>query len=204
MIIQVGILGFAHGHVSAYCNEWAKVPELKISVVAGWDHDMNRLATATHSYGFEPYSDVSELLSRSDIQAVVVSSETSMHADLVELAAKSGKAVILQKPIALTLGEADRIVAAVNKYQIPFTMAWQMRVDPQNNQMKELLQSGSLGKVFMVRRRHGLPMGLEESFAGSWHVHPDYNRDIWADDSSHPIDMIHWLLGEPETITGRI
>jgi predicted dehydrogenase len=79
-----------------------------------------------------------------------------------------------------------------------------MRVDPQNQQIKDLIQSGELGKVFMVRRRHGLGTHTWPNFNKAWHVQPEYNRDIWADDSSHPIDFIHWLLGIPESVTAEI
>jgi predicted dehydrogenase len=202
--IRLAILGFAHGHVKGYWEEWNNHPEYGVNPVAGWDHDPERLTEACQTFGLESYSDVEDLLGRDDIQAVVVSSETSMHADLVERAAAHGKAVILQKPIALTMAEADRIVQAVNRYKISFTMAWQMRVDPQNVQMKAMLESGEFGKVFSVRRRHGLGVGLSPGFADSWHVSPEYNRDIWADDSSHPIDFIHWLLGAPESVTAEV
>lgn len=202
--VKVAVLGFAHGHVSSYCKTWQENPDYGVTVVAGWDHDADRLIKACETFGLEGYSDLRELLVRDDIQAVVIGSETSMHAELVELAAAGGKAVVLQKPMALTMAEADRIVQAVNRYGIPFTMAWQMRVDPQNAQMKAWIESGEFGKVFMVRRRHGLAMGLNADFANSWHVNPAYNRDIWADDAAHPFDFIHWLLGEPESITAEI
>ena len=204
MAVQVAILGFAHGHVGAYCHEWKRRPELGVTVVAGWDHDTTRLGNAKRDFEIETYDDLEDILARPGLDAVIIGSETSMHPDLVERAAAQGKAIVLQKPIALTIAEADRIVDAVNQFGVAFTMAWQMRVDPQNNEMKGLIESGLLGKVFMVRRRHGLPMGLQESFADSWHVHPNYNRDIWADDSSHPIDLIHWMLGEPETVTAEL
>ncbi|NIK80575.1 putative dehydrogenase [Paenibacillus castaneae] len=201
--IGIGVLGFAHGHVNAYCEQWNQ-PEHRVRVIAGWDHDSTRVGVAAKSYGLEICHSVEELLSRADIRAVVIASETSMHAELVELAAIHGKAVVLQKPIALTIAEADRIVEAVRQHGIPFTIAWQMRVDPQNLQMKAWLESGELGKVFIVRRRHGLPMALNPTFADSWHVDPEHNRDIWADDSSHPIDFFHFLLGVPETVTAEI
>jgi predicted dehydrogenase len=201
--IGIGILGFAHGHVKAYCEEWRN-PQYGIRLLAGWDHDPARLEEACKSFGIAGYSEAEELLGREDIQAVVVSAETSKHVELVEKAAARGKAIILQKPMALTMADADRIVDAVNRHQVPFTMAWQMRVDPQNIEMKELLESGKMGKVFSVRRRHGLSMGLSPDFADSWHVNPEYNRDIWADDSSHPIDWIHWLLGVPESVTAEV
>lgn len=199
----VGVLGFAHGHVNVYCEEWNKA-ELGVHVRAGWDHDAARLESARGAFGLVGYEDAAELLKRDDIDAVVIGAETSRHADLIELAAAHGKAIIVQKPLALTMAEADRIVQAVEQHQVPFTLAWQMRVDPQNVQMKEWITSGELGQVFMVRRRHGLSMGLNADFANSWHVDPASNRDIWADDSSHPIDLIHWLLGEPESITAEL
>ncbi|WP_188530505.1 Gfo/Idh/MocA family protein [Paenibacillus abyssi] len=201
--IGVGILGFAHGHVNAYCEEWGKL-EHGVKVTAGWDHDAKRLETARQAYGIKAYSSADELLACEDIQAVVIASETLLHAELVEAAAAQGKAVVLQKPMALTLAEADRIVEAVHKHHVPFTLAWQMRVDAQNLQMKAWLESGELGQVFMVRRRHGLPVALNDEFVDSWHVDPAYNRDIWADDSSHPIDFIHWLLGAPDSITAEL
>ncbi|MFC5650249.1 Gfo/Idh/MocA family protein [Paenibacillus solisilvae] len=201
--VGIGILGFAHGHVHAYCQEWGHA-ELEVQVLAGWDHDLGRLESAGTQYGLTAYSDAAELLARTDIRAVVIAAETSMHAELVELAAAYGKAIILQKPMALTMSEADRIVEAVQKHEVPFTLAWQMRVDPQNIQLKQWIASGELGQLFMVRRRHGLPVGLQADFADSWHADPAYNRDIWADDSSHPIDFIHWLLGVPESVTAEI
>jgi len=204
MTIGVGILGFAHGHVQTYCNQWKHNPALGVQVNAGWDHDPVRLNRAAEDYGIAACVSVEELLARADVQAVVIASETSLHAGLVEAAAAAGKAIALQKPLALNMAEADRIVNAVNQYGVPFTLAWQMRVDPQNIQLKELLESGRLGKVFMVRRRHGLPTHVWENFNQTWHVQPEYNRDIWADDSSHAIDFIHWLLGVPDTVTAEI
>lgn len=202
-IIGVGILGFAHGHVNAYCEEW-KQNDMGVRVVAGWDHDAARLEAAVAAYGLDVYEDAAALLALEDIGAVVIASETSRHAELVRLAAAAGKAIILQKPIALTMAEADAIVADVARYGVPFTLAWQMRVDPQNVQMKTWLSEGALGQLFMVRRRHGLNAGLNADFANSWHVDPASNRDIWADDSAHPADFIHWLLGEPESVTAEL
>jgi len=204
MPVGIGVLGFAHGHVNAYCTRWSQDPDWGVQVVAGWDHDTDRLQRAVDQHHLAACESAQSLVAREDVRAVVVSAETSMHADLVEVAAQAGKAIILQKPIALTMAEADRIVAVVARTGVPFTMAWQMRVDPQNLKLKELLESGELGQVFMVRRRHGLPVGLNPGFAGSWHLDPACNRDIWADDAAHPIDMINWLFGLPETVTAEM
>ncbi|HEX9596164.1 MAG TPA: Gfo/Idh/MocA family oxidoreductase [Anaerolineales bacterium] len=203
MSINVGILGFAHGHVNAYCTQWQQRPELGIHLVAAWDHDAARLAKNAAPYSLHAYAALDEFLAHPNMQAVVIGAETSLHTDVVEQAAAAGKAIALQKPVALTLAEADRIVAAVERHDVPFTLAWQMRVDPQNMAVKELIASGALGDIFMVRRRHGLPSQLWD-VANMWHFDPALNRDIWADDSAHPIDYILWLLGEPESVTAEL
>ena len=135
---------------------------------------------------------------------MVITAETSRHAELVEQAAAAGKAIILQKPIALTLAEADRIVAAVQRTRVPFTIAWQMRVDRHNVQLKSLLASGEFGRVFMIRRRHGLPSQTWKDFDKSWHVQPELNRDLFADDSAHPLDFLYWLRGMPVSVSAEL
>lgn len=204
MTKRVGILGFAHSHVNSYCNQWRSNSDMGIEVTCGWDHDEARLARAVENHGIERASSADELLARDDVDAVVIASETSLHAELVENAADAGKAIALQKPMAITMAEADRIVDAVNRNNVPFTMAWQMRVDPQNRKMRELLQAETLGQVFMVRRRHGLPFLFNEGAADSWHTQEKWNRDLWADDSAHPIDFIYWLLGMPKSVTAEV
>jgi predicted dehydrogenase len=203
MHVNVGILGFAHGHVNAYCTQWTQNQEFKINLVAGWDHDRERLAKSAAAFNVQAYDSIDAFLAHPGLQAVVIGAETSMHADLVERAAAAGKMIALQKPIALTMAEADRIVDAVARHGVLFTLAWQMRVDPQNVAIKELLASGELGKLFMVRRRHGLPSQLWD-ISTMWHFDPALNRDIWADDSAHPIDFIQWLLGVPESVTAEL
>ncbi|MHC4199748.1 MAG: Gfo/Idh/MocA family protein [Planctomycetota bacterium] len=203
MAVTVGILGFAHGHVGMYCGRWREAPEMGVSVIAGWDHDAERAKRAAERHGVRLF-DSPEALLASDVEGVVIAAETSRHAELVEFAAEAGKAVVLQKPMALTLEEADRIVAAVAKAGVPFTMAWQMRVDPQNLKMKSLVESGEFGKVYVLRRRHCLSTQLMKDFDRSWHVDPALNRDIFADDAAHPIDFIYWFLGMPASVIAEM
>jgi predicted dehydrogenase len=204
MTPQIGILGFAHGHVNMYCAQWKQLPPEQVRVVAGWDHDAARAKAAKDQFGLELSENSAALLARPDVQAVVIAAETSRHAELCEQAARAGKAIVLQKPMALTLAEADRIVAAVQQNAVPFTIAWQMRVDDQNQQMKQLIEQGKLGRIFSVRRRHGLSTHTWPNFENSWHVRPELNRGMWADDASHAIDFLLWLLGKPRTVMAEI
>jgi predicted dehydrogenase len=202
--VNVGILGFAHGHVGLYCGRWREHPEWGVRVVAGWDRDAVRLADGAAKQGIAACASAGELLARQDVQAVVITAETAFHAELVEQAAAAGKAIVLQKPISLTVGEADRIVAAVRRHGVPFTLAWQMRVDAHNLKARELLASGQFGRVFMVRRRHCLCTHDWPAFDQSWHVQPELNRDIFADDAAHAVDFIYWLRGMPVSVIAEL
>jgi len=203
MMLGIGVLGMAHGHVGSYCTQWRRWPD-RVRLIAVWDHDAARAAKAAAEHGFSVCPSVSSLLGRGDIDAVVIGAETSMHADLVEQAAAAGKTIVLQKPMALTLAQADRIVAAVDRARVPFTLAWQMRVDPQNLRMRQLVRDGTLGRVYMLRRRHGLSTHTWDGFEDTWHVKPELNRGMWADDACHAIDFVYWMLGRPVTVTAEV
>ena len=199
---KVGILGFAHGHVFSFAGEWMRDPALyNVTVTGAWDHDKERLSASLEKLpsGIKAFDSAKALL-ESDIDAVVVSSETAYHAELVEMAAQAKKDIILYKPISLTMKEADRIVCAVNENGVRLTMGWQMRTDPQNARMREIVQSGELGKACLFRRRHGLATHTWAGFENTWHVNPQMNRDIFADDSAHPINLMLWMFGMPESV----
>ena len=198
---NVGILGFAHGHVFAYGGIWKDNPELGVSIIKGYDHDEARGRESCEKLGCEFSSDISGILDDESIDSVVISGETYYHTEYVEAAAKAGKKIICYKPMALNMEQADRIVAAVEKYDVPFTLGWQMRTDPQNIEVKKLLESGDFGRIYSLRRRHGLPTQKFPDFDNLWHVVPEMNRDIFADDAAHPADFVYWLMGMPQTVS---
>jgi predicted dehydrogenase len=204
MTTRIGILGFAHAHVGMYCSRWTEMSRERVMLTAGWDHDRARLDTAVEAYGLTACDSPAALVAHDDVDAVVIGAETNRHADLVVAAAEAGKAIVLQKPIATTMEDAARIVDAVQSSGVRFTLAWQMRIDPQNLKIKELLESGVLGRLLMIRRRHGLSAHLWPDFDQSWHCDPKQNVGMWADDASHAIDFLYWLLGMPETVYSDI
>lgn len=199
-MIRIGILGFAHGHINAIAGQWREHPEYGVEAVYGWDHDAARMQKNCDSFGLTCCETVQDMLDK-DIQAVIITSETGLHTELVEQAAAAKKDIILYKPMALTMAEADRIVRAVEENGVRFTMAWQMRTDPQNQKIREMILNQELGKTCLYRRRHALGTHTWADFENTWHVAPEYNRDIFADDSAHPINMMQWIFGMPESVS---
>ena len=196
---RVGILGLAHGHVFSFGSEWAQNPAYDVEIAGVWDRDETRLRDGATKLNTQAFADLDVLL-QSDIDAVVITSETAFHAELAQKAACAGKDIILYKPMALTMRDADAIVEAVDKAGVRLSMGWQMRADPQNIEMKRLIESGELGNVCPFRRRHAPSTHLWQDFEHTWHNDPRLNRDIFADDSAHPFDLMLWLFGMPESV----
>jgi len=201
-MMNLAIIGFAHGHVDAYADEISRMSDARVAW--GWDHDAQRGAARCEALDCEFCPNLDELLRREDLSGVIIGSETAFHADDVQAAARAGKDILLQKPMALTLEDCDRIVGAVESSGVRFSMAWQMRCDPQNSWMREAVQSGKIGKVTILRRRHGLATQSWPDFENSWHVDPELNRDIFMDDAAHAADFLLWVLGEPISVIAEI
>jgi predicted dehydrogenase len=200
--LNLAILGFAHGHVEIYAQQMRNRTDARIAW--GWDHDATRGAGRSEAHGCEFCPDLEALLAKRDLDGVIIGVETSMHATCVEAAARAKKPILLQKPMALSLEDCDLILKAVKDHGVRFSMAWQMRCDPQNIWMRDAVQSGKIGKVFILRRRHGLSTHLWANFEDAWHVKPALNKGMFMDDASHPADLLYWILGKPVSVTAEI
>ena len=108
--------------------------------------------------------------------------------------------------MALTLADCDAIIAAVNEAGVKFSMCYQMRCDPVNLEMKKLVDEGALGDIAVLRRRHAIPLLLDENWAvpGNWHIDPAQNMGMFIDDASHAADWFYWMLGKPVSVMAEI
>lgn len=203
-VTRLGIISFAHGHINAYIESIKNFADAQI--VAAWDENQERGRMQCGKYGIHFEPDLDALLKRDDIDAVFVTSPTNQHATHVLAAAQAGKAVLLQKPMALTLEDCDAIIAAVRQYGIKFSMCYQMRVDPVNQKMKQLIDEGAVGNIAIVRRRHAIGALLSPDFArpDNWHIDPVQNMGMFMDDASHAADWFYWMLGRPTSVIAEI
>lgn len=203
--IGLGILSFAHGHASIYAQVWARDEDVEL--VACWDDDEQRGKAAAERYGMRYSPHLEDVLENPQVDAVCITSETSRHAELCEAAAASGKAILLQKPMALTLADCDRIIQAVERHGVFLSMAFQMRHDPSNLKMKELLEAGAIGRVGLLRRRHCISVLFSPQFVQGptrWHLEREKNRGMFMDDAVHAADFLLWFLGMPVSVMAEI
>lgn len=203
--IGIGIISFAHGHANAYCNQMQTFDDVKL--VACWDDNAERGEAAATQFGMNYSPHLEDVIHHPQIDAVIVTCETNRHAEMVEAAAAAGKDILCQKPMALTLADCDRIETAVQKTGVRFMMGYQMRRDPANIEMKRLIDSGVLGKIGVLRRRHCINALFSEAFVtgtSRWHIEPEKNMGMFMDDASHATDFIHWMLGKPTSVIAEI
>jgi len=203
--VGIGILSHAHGHANTYCRAMQRFDDVEL--VATWDDNPERGQHAAKSFGLEYRSRADDVLEDPRIDAVMINTETNRHAEYVERAAAAGKHILCQKPMATTLEDCDRIIAAVTRYGVKFSMAFQMRHDPVNQKIKELLDQGAVGKVAVVRRRHAINVLLNPGFVNGptrWHLDPVANVGMFFDDATHAADWFYWMLGEARSVTAQI
>jgi predicted dehydrogenase len=203
---RIGILSFAHGHVNAYCRQIKSFADARL--IACWDDDSARGAQNAAAFEIPFVQDLDEILRRDDIDCFMIASETNKHADLTVAALNAGKAVLLQKPMAITLADCDRIIDAVNSTGCWFSMAFQMRCDPQNIRMRDLIHAGAIGRIGAIRRRHCINVLFNKGFiegGSKWHISAEANKGMFFDDATHPIDWLLWTLGrKPVSVIAEI
>jgi predicted dehydrogenase len=109
--------------------------------------------------------------------------------------------------MATTLQDCDRIIDVVNQTGIKFSVAFQMRQDPVNCKIKELVAQNIVGNIAVTRRRHCIPVLLNPSFFNGptkWHVDPVANVGMFFDDATHAADWFYWTFGKPVSVMAEI
>ncbi len=204
--LRVGILSFAHGHVNAYAQQLNVFDDAELAVC--WDDDAQRGQANAQALGIPFTPHLEDVLARRDLDCLIIASETVKHAALAVAAVEAGHNVLLQKPMALTLEECDRIIEAVERKGVWFSLAFQMRCDPANIRMRELVRSGALGRIGTIRRRHCIGVLFNRAFIEGptrWHLSREANRGMFFDDAIHPMDWLYWTVGEkPVSVVAEI
>jgi predicted dehydrogenase len=199
--IRVGLLSVAHYHGHFWAEAFRESPLAEL--VGIWDDDPARGQEAAARHGVRFWPDLEGLLGA--CEAVGITSETVQHAPLVEAAARHGRHVLCEKPLAATRDDCERIARAVAASGIVFMQSFPKRLDPVNHELRRLVSSGELGRLALVRVRHGHFHGLDPAFRQAWYVDPARGGGgALLDEGVHAADFLRWLLGEPESVTATL
>ncbi|HWP31835.1 MAG TPA: Gfo/Idh/MocA family oxidoreductase [Fimbriimonadales bacterium] len=196
MKTSIGFLSIAHLHAYSYIHVLKQTEDAEVAGI--WDHDFERGEKLADQYQVPFYRDREELVKKSD--GVVVTSENIYHLELVEVAARYGKPVLCEKPIAVNEEHGKKILSLAHETGIPLMTAFPCRYSPAYQQMKRYVLQGKLGRVLAVcaTNRGMCP--------GGWFTKPELSGGgAMMDHVVHVADLLRDLLeSEPISVFAQI
>src|SRR5438067_1068560 len=148
-VALIGCGGIATAHLAGY----QALPELGQIVVA-CDSDAGNARRRAEEMGAEACSDYREAVAREDIEAVDLCLPHDLHEPVARAAAAAGKHVLVEKPIARNLAEADRMIEACADAGVHLMVAHCQRFSADRQTAKRLVDEGAIGRVYMMRTDH--------------------------------------------------
>lgn len=130
-----------------------------------------------------------EVIAARDVDAILIATPTDTHADLIEQAARAGKAMLCEKPVSLSVERIEACLPVVEKAGVPLMIGFNRRYDPNFSQLQQRLAAGEVGEIEMVtiisRDPAPPPVAYVERSGG-----------LYRDMMIHDFDMARFLLGE--------
>jgi myo-inositol 2-dehydrogenase / D-chiro-inositol 1-dehydrogenase len=199
--VRIGLLGCGSVACNHHLPALRRMPGAVVVAVADPDPTA-RARAAGLAPGAEVHADAEELLGSSDVDAVVVAAPTKLHADLAAAAARAGKHVYVEKPLATDEGEARRVLEEVARSGVTAAVGFNRRRHPVYEQARKLLEAGRIGDVRFVQTAfcepvdpHGLPEWKRTRATGG---------GVLLDLASHHFDLARWFLhAEIEVVQAR-
>jgi predicted dehydrogenase len=186
--VKIGVVGngeMAKRHIRALKT----IKEVRILAISGRSECLLRSVASQFNIK-DYYLNLDELISRTDIDAIDVVTPTYTHEEIVKKCLLAGKHVFCEKPIALELAQADRIIEAKNRSGKILMIGFPLRFSPEVMQAKQLISEGKLGNIRVAWFRYG--KSLPEQL---WYQDKDKSGGVTAELAVHFIDCLRWLIG---------
>lgn len=183
--IRIGIIG--HGFMGhEHENMLTRMDGIK--VVGFSDIDPKQLDDVKE--GLKRYASNDELINDPEVQVVLIAANNNQHHDLVIQAAKAGKDIICEKPVAMNVAELDDMMKVVRECGVKFTVHHQRRLDQDFRTVKEVYDRKSLGDVYMLKSSlYGHNGNMHD-----WHVYIAEGGGMLFDWGVHLLDQVLWMM----------
>lgn len=176
---MVGTGFFGQTHAKTYMS----LPSAELVAVV--DVQRDRAQAVADEYGVAAYDSVEAMLERDDVDAVSVVTPEPLHREPAEQCARAGKHILLEKPIATTLEDAQAIITATNEAGVHLAVGFESRYGLGYSQLKEAIDGGTLGELTYVYAKRRSDSGFADMKQGR--VSPIFEIAI------HDIDMFLWF-----------
>jgi predicted dehydrogenase len=188
-IVGAGFMGSAHA-----ANYAALAERVRVKAVCG--RTAERAARVAGTVGAEPTVDLDRVLSDPEVEGVDVCVPTPLHREVVERAFAAGKHVFVEKPLALTLDDAEAMLAAAERSGRMLMVGLVLRFWPEYVELGRLVDSGELGRPFAVST---LRLSPPADWA-DWLRDREQSGGTAVDLMIHDFDQMNRLLGTPRTV----
>ncbi len=206
--LRVGIVGLVHGHVHGFLQQSLHSPEIEIVGVV--EPNRQLLDRSAARYGFGPtllFTDLEDMLQKAHPQAVLVYTNTYDHCRVVEICARHGVHVMMEKPLAVSLVDALAMEKAAHAGKIQVLVNYETSWYRGNHAAYDLVHEGALGDVrkVVIHDGHNGPkeIGVEPEFL-AWLTDPQLNGGgALFDFGCYGADLMTWLMDgqRPQTVT---
>jgi UDP-N-acetylglucosamine 3-dehydrogenase len=181
MTLQVALIGVGNmgrNHLRVLMD----IPEVEVVGVA--DLNLELAKSAAQKYGVPVYADYRQLFTDRKPQAVVIATPTTSHKEIALAAIGRGIHVLVEKPIAATVADAEQMIAAAEQAKIVLAVGHIERFNPAVIELKRRIDQGELGRVFMIHARRQSPFPKRITDVG-----------VASDLATHELDMMRYLAG---------
>ena len=206
--VGIGIVGYgAMGKAHSYGYRVAPVMRRlrdrpRVRVISGRDRE--KVAAAATAYGIaSSVSDWRDLVGRPDVDIVDICTPPGTHAEIAAAAAEAGKAVICEKPLAVTYAQAASAVAAVEEAHVLNAVGFNYRRLPAVSLMKRMIDEGAVGAVRLLRATWLSDEFVDPAIPFDWRFDRSMGGTTIADLGSHLIDMATWMAGPIAEVSGQ-
>ena len=194
--INFGLIGcgrVAPRHAQAY----RELPGARLVAVA--DVIESRALRFASEYHADAHTDYRHLLDRKDIDAVSICAPSGMHAQMAITAMQAGKHVIVEKPMALNLPDADQMIATARATGLKLCVVLQNRYNSPMRDLRRVVDEGKLGRLLLGNAtvRWYRP---QEYYLDGWHGTWAMDGGALMNQSIHHIDALQWLMGKVESV----
>jgi len=192
--VRFAVIGTG-GMGSVHAQGLAANPDAELSWAV--DLDLPRAEALIEITGGRATASMDEALADPAVDAVLVALPTSLHRMATEAAAKAGKHVFCEKPIARTAEDGRRMVAACQAAGVTLMIGHVVRFYPEFARIGEIIEAGTLGRIAMVRTSRVNPPVHERS---PWFADVEKNGGVVLDLMVHDLDTLSWYFGEVERL----
>ena len=202
--LKIGLIGAGDVARSAHMPSFAE--NRKVEVVAVADPDTASARSLAEKYGIaKAVEDYREILADPSVAAVDICAPHYLHYRMAMDALNAGKHVICEKPIAMNLEEADRMIGAAHELGLWLLVDLNQRFLPIHRKVKEFLNDGRLGRPFLVNACIAGDVMLQMNDAYHWMGTWDRaGGGALFDTGTHIVDLMHYWFGEPTAVTATL